>query len=1489
MAGELATAFVRMRPDFSGFKTDALDGATKALKGMQTSVTDTENAVKRAARENISQAVAQKESLNALREEYLNVAKGAQSGSEIQRQAYKMAADAAKQMGESVKTTSDRTTILGRHSSSVGEDVGKAGRGALAASGAFEGLGRSLAFASSSFLGAAGFVEVAKRSVEAATDLQDQVARTDTVFGKSAAIVQAWSKTSANAMGITRAAALDGASTIGTLLQNIGETAPAAAKMSTRFVQLASDMAAFKKVDPNVALSALESGIQGRTRSLRQFGIMIDNTTIKAEALRMGLLKGNVSMAAVQDADTKVGIAEEKLSEAIKKHGANSVQAASATVQLHTAEDKLAKVTEGATGTLTTQQKSLATMRLILEQTKNQQGEFAKSSDELNVEQMKLHAALTNLEAEVGTALLPTITKYTGELANWIQKTTQSKKFQDDLRQAVSLLKDALSVVTSVVKDGWRAFGELSDVLKRVTPFIGGAKGAMTGLIAAFAVNKIRAATTDLITLGIKAGLVGTAASTAEGEATVAFAGISVAAEETGFAIKGALVTTGIGAAIVAVGILGEYVATHWSKVKKLTEELGSAMEGTFKGMWQVIEGLTETAAGVMTTYITAPIRALLEGMSHLPFIGGKFKDALNALNSVTTNWVTNGVKTMKSGGEQMGGAWAGAFGSQTTDALNTFSKNAQTVIAGVTEGVASINAGSNLFGGGAQALSPISSGKGMQAQIASIAKQHGLDPRAVLAVASAEGGFSGAVGDGGHAFGPFQLNNAGGVITKMFPGQNSVQAQQFATSTAGLIFAISEMAKSAKGLTGMAAVDAIVKNFERPKDGGTGDEARAAAYLRGMGVPVSEAAKQNGAQTPPAVTVPTVTMPSIPDLTSGAVAKVKTAGQLTASAVASLKQQLATLADTANGLAPGSLRTQVEAQITALTAGIHKGLGPTASAGIRADVAALKKSVNADLSMDKSVTKIRGNVSDMRKSIASLPPALRSQVAPDMAKLRTELSNVSDPTALAAAQKAYASLKKEVTDDLNLAKAVDGVDNSLAEIRAKVTALPPAMRAQITPQMSALRTELANVTDQKSLTAAKNAFKSLSTAIATDLNISKAVTGIRNSLDGMKAEVTALPASLSGPLSSQMAQVRNLLSSVTNNAQLTAAKNAFKALAAEFQTDLTNMKSAASDAKSSFENAFSDIKDAADSVFDREIQNHLTQMTNTMNAAVAKLDAQLAATNAQLDAQSNVQTPAEKALADLQAAHDQAQLDNQIAADKAALAANTDPTQVVALQSAIDADLYNEKVAALQKQAEAERSALNASIEAQRTAAQTSHDTQVNTIQAQNQADQQAYQDQMDEQKKFFDNWLASQATSLEAGTETWSDFNQGVLDKLGETFGNNPDWDTQGAAAGTALVKGLTDALSAAEPVLESYKAAAAAVASVTSAQPGGSGASAQDIVDALGDVIKHTSATADAVGSVAEAIKTQKPVHVTTTMTSGGYTAGSNINQVARDALR
>ena len=97
-------------------------------------------------------------------------------------------------------------------------------------------------------------------------------------------------------------------------------------------------------------------------------------------------------------------------------------------------------------------------------------------------------------------------------------------------------------------------------------------------------------------------------------------------------------------------------------------------------------------------------------------------------------------------------------------------------------------------------------------------AAQLGLDPQVVLDIASGEGGFSGAIGDHGTSFGPFQMH-MGGALPGWVSARGSAYAQQWANSKAGIDYALRQIAGVARGKRGEAARQAIVLRFERPAD----------------------------------------------------------------------------------------------------------------------------------------------------------------------------------------------------------------------------------------------------------------------------------------------------------------------------------------------------------------------------------------------------------------------------------------------------------------------------------------------------------------------------------------------------------------------------------------------------------------------------------------------------------------------------------------------
>lgn len=110
-------------------------------------------------------------------------------------------------------------------------------------------------------------------------------------------------------------------------------------------------------------------------------------------------------------------------------------------------------------------------------------------------------------------------------------------------------------------------------------------------------------------------------------------------------------------------------------------------------------------------------------------------------------------------------------------------------------------------------------------------AAQLGLDPRAVLAVSRQEG-LSGGVGDAGTSYGPFQLHVRGALPRG--------KGRAWAESKAGIDYALRQIASSgARGQSGGAAIETIVRNFERPDAAHVGPEISRAKSWYGSSAPL--------------------------------------------------------------------------------------------------------------------------------------------------------------------------------------------------------------------------------------------------------------------------------------------------------------------------------------------------------------------------------------------------------------------------------------------------------------------------------------------------------------------------------------------------------------------------------------------------------------------------------------------------------------------------
>lgn len=199
---------------------------------------------------------------------------------------------------------------------------------------------------------AVGVGLIAKNAITAASDVNESLSKNAKLFGKYAKGVEDFASSSAKSYGISKKAALEYTGVFGNLFRALGQSEKAASGNSVTLTKLAADMASFNNTSVEDALDAIRSGLTGETEPLRRFGVNMNDATLKAQALKMGLIK--------------------------------------------TTKDAL-----------TPQTKAMAAQALIIAQTSQAHGDFKDTSGSLANQQKILKARLDDASAAIGARLLP--------------------------------------------------------------------------------------------------------------------------------------------------------------------------------------------------------------------------------------------------------------------------------------------------------------------------------------------------------------------------------------------------------------------------------------------------------------------------------------------------------------------------------------------------------------------------------------------------------------------------------------------------------------------------------------------------------------------------------------------------------------------------------------------------------------------------------------------------------------------------------------------------------------------------------------------------------------------------------------------------------------------------------------------------------------------------------------------------------------------------
>ena len=205
----------------------------------------------------------------------------------------------------------------------------------------------------------AKLTQFALQGANYASDLIESANKMEVVFGDASKGMIDFANRGTKALGMTEVQARDAAATFGVFGKAAQLTGGELEKFGKDLTGLVPDLASFHNADPSDVIVALGSALRGEYEGMRRFGVLLDDATMKQKAMEMGIISS----------------------------------------------------TKNA---LTPQQKTLAAYSVIMEQTTDAQGDFAKTWDESWANQKRtLEASVTEMAGTLGKELLPVLSDTT--------------------------------------------------------------------------------------------------------------------------------------------------------------------------------------------------------------------------------------------------------------------------------------------------------------------------------------------------------------------------------------------------------------------------------------------------------------------------------------------------------------------------------------------------------------------------------------------------------------------------------------------------------------------------------------------------------------------------------------------------------------------------------------------------------------------------------------------------------------------------------------------------------------------------------------------------------------------------------------------------------------------------------------------------------------------------------------------------------------------
>jgi hypothetical protein len=247
-----------------------------------------------------------------------------------------------------VAVTADGTKVPGK----VADDVDRNSDGPMSRAGL--GMAGKLFAGFMAYKGTEAAIGWIGGAISGGSDLNETINKSTTIFGENAGAIERWADNAAINVGMAKGEALAAAAGFGDMFLQLGFTGSAAADMSKSVVQAAADLGSFSNLETADVTERISAAFRGEYDSLQAVIPNINAARVETEAMA---------------ASGKTAASE-----------------------------------------LTAQEKAAAVLAIVQKDGARAMGDFARTSDDYANSSKIATAQLADLQAEVGTALLPTMT-----------------------------------------------------------------------------------------------------------------------------------------------------------------------------------------------------------------------------------------------------------------------------------------------------------------------------------------------------------------------------------------------------------------------------------------------------------------------------------------------------------------------------------------------------------------------------------------------------------------------------------------------------------------------------------------------------------------------------------------------------------------------------------------------------------------------------------------------------------------------------------------------------------------------------------------------------------------------------------------------------------------------------------------------------------------------------------------------------------------------